>query len=100
MRIIKTTTLSAYWTAHAVTKRSLEHWVLVTKQLSWRTTSEVVATFPKAKALNGERVRFEVAGGNYRLITAFSFQYQIALIKFIGAHAEYDKIDALTVSQF
>ena len=42
----------------------------------------------------------EVAGGNYRLVAAFDFRRQIAFVKFIGTHAEYDRIDALTVSQF
>ncbi len=49
---------------------------------------------------NRERVRFEVAGGNYRLVAAFDFRRQIAFVKFIGTHAEYDRIDALTVSEF
>ncbi len=66
----------------------------------WATTDDVQRAFSKAKALNGERVRFEVAGGNYRMVVAFDFERQIAFIKFIGAHAEYDRIDALTVSQF
>jgi mRNA interferase HigB len=56
--------------------------------------------FPKAKTLNAERVRFEVAGGSYRLIVAFDFRRQIAYVKFIGTHAEYDAIDALTVSLY
>ncbi len=55
---------------------------------------------PKCKALNRERVRFEVAGGAHRLIVAFDFVRQVAFIKFVGTHAEYDRIDALTVSQF
>ena len=50
--------------------------------------------------LNGERVRFEVAGGDYRLIVAFNFAAEIAFVEFIGTHAEYDRVDALTVSQF
>jgi mRNA interferase HigB len=54
---------------------------------------------PGAVALNGERARFEVAG-NFRLIASFSFRHQIAFIKFIGTHAEYDKIDALTVAMY
>ena len=62
--------------------------------------ADVQAAFPKAKALNGERARFEVAGGNYRLIVAFNFRAGIAFIKFLGTHAEYDRIDALTVSIF
>ena len=44
--------------------------------------------------------RFEVAGGNYRLIASFDFRRQIVFVKFIGTHAEYDAIDALTVARF
>ena len=55
---------------------------------------------PNAKILNGERARFEIAGGNFRMIVALDFGRGIAFIKFIGTHAEYDRVDALTVSLF
>lgn len=55
---------------------------------------------PKSKILNRDRARFEVAGGDYRLIVAFDFRRQIAFVKFVGTHAEYDAIDALTVARF
>nr|WP_246413581.1 type II toxin-antitoxin system HigB family toxin [Martelella radicis] len=50
--------------------------------------------------LGTDRVRFEIAGGDYRLIAAFDFHRQAVFIKFIGTHAEYDRIDAHTVAQF
>ena len=62
--------------------------------------NDVQITVPGAVALNGERARFEIAGGNFRLIASFSFKHQIAFIKFIGTHAEYDKIDALTIARY
>jgi hypothetical protein len=34
------------------------------------------------------------------LVAAFDFRWQIAFLKFIGTHAEYDRVDALTASQF
>ena len=34
------------------------------------------------------------------MIVAFDFVRNIAFVKFIGSHAEYDRVDALTVSQF
>ncbi len=62
--------------------------------------NDVQSRWPKAKVLNGERVRFAISGGDYRLIVAVYFPARIVWIKFIGSHAEYDKIDALTVSAF
>lgn len=61
---------------------------------------DVRAAAPNAKILNGERARFEVAGGNHRMIVAFDFVKGIAFIKFVGTHAEYDRIDALNVALF
>ena len=55
---------------------------------------------PKSKVLNRERVRFEVAGGNYRLVVSFDFRRQVAFVKFIGTHSEYDRVDVLTISQY
>ncbi len=60
---------------------------------------DVQRAFPKAKVLNRERVRFEVAGGNYRLIAAFHFPSRAVYIKFIGTHADYDEIDPLTINR-
>lgn len=37
---------------------------------------------------------------NFRMICAFDFRREVAFVKFIGTHAEYDRIDALTVSKF
>lgn len=61
---------------------------------------DVRRAVPGAKVLNSERVRFEVAGGNFRMVVAIDFSAVIVFIKFIGTHAEYDRIDALTVSRF
>ena len=100
MNVIARGRLVDFWTAHPEAKASLERWHAVTSKATWQTTSDVQATFPKAKVLNAERVRFEVAGGNYRLVVAFHFEMQTVWVKFIGTHSEYDRIDALTVSMF
>lgn len=100
MRIIARSVLVQFAEKHADAKASLEIWHRLVKSAHWTSTDDIQRAAPKAKVLNGERVRFEVAGGNYRLIAAFDFRRQIAFVKFIGGHAEYDRIDALTVSQF
>lgn len=100
MNVIARRTLVAYWEQHPETKAPLSEWLLRAKAARWASMSDVVQAFPRAKALNGERARFAIAGGNYRLIVAFKFSAGVAFIKFIGTHAEYDRIDALTVERY
>src|SRR5262245_4688896 len=100
MQVIARNTLVGLWTAHPETKVALERWLKRVKAARWTSTAAVQGAAPKCKALISERVRFEVAGGNYRLVAAFDFPRQATFIKFIGTHAEYDRVDALTVSLF
>jgi mRNA interferase HigB len=100
MRIIARNVLVNFWTSHPEAKVSLERWYHLVKTASWNSPDDILRSSPRAKVLNRDRVRFEIAGGNYRLVAAFDFRRQIAFVKFIRTHTEYDRIDALTVSQF
>ena len=100
MRVIARNTLVDFWSRHPEAKVPLERWYKLVRAAHWRAPDDVQRAAPKSKVLNRERVRFEVAGGNYRLVAAFDFRRQVAFVKFIGTHGEYDRIDALTVSQF
>ena len=100
MRVIARQTLVKFWSNHPEAKVALERWYRLVIAAHWTSTDEIQRAAPKCKVLNRERIRFEVAGGNYRLIAAFDFRRQIAFVKFIGTHAEYDRVDALTISQF
>jgi mRNA interferase HigB len=100
MRVIAKSALVRFAEQHPEARPSLGRWHALFRAVHWQSSHDVQRTAPKAKVLNGERVRFEVAGGNYRMIIAFDFRRQIAFVKFVGSHADYDKIDALTVSQF
>jgi mRNA interferase HigB len=100
MRVIARSTIVEFWRRHPETKVALERWYTLVRAAHWSSAHEVQRAAPKAKVLNRERVRFEIAGGNYRLVVAFDFRRQVAFLKFIGTHAEYDRINALTISQF
>jgi mRNA interferase HigB len=100
MRVIARNVLVNFSDRHPEAKAAVERWYRLVRAAKWTSTDDIQKAAPKAKVLNRERVRFEVAGGNYRLVAAFDFRRQIAFVKFMGTHAEYDRIDALTVSQF
>ena len=100
MRVIARRVLVDFWGEHPEVKVSLERWHTLVRAARWTSTDEVQKAAPKAKVLNRERVRFEVAGGNYRLVAAFDFRRQVAFVTFVGTQAEYDRVDALTVTRF
>ena len=100
MRIIAWNVLSSYAERHPETRGPLQRWRALVKSSKWNSMDDLRLAAPNAKILNRERARFKIAGGNFRMVVAFDFLRAIAFVKFIGIHAEYDRIDALTVSQF
>jgi mRNA interferase HigB len=100
MRVIAKSNIVAFYSVNPKSKPSLERWLGLVKAAQWSSMDDLRTACSNAVVLNGERAKFEIGGGNFRLICAFHFPAQIAYVKFIGTHAEYDKVDALTVSQF
>ena len=100
MRVIRIDTLRAFWSSHQTAEKGLRYWYSRADKETWSSTTEVQAAFPKAKVLNAERVRFQITGGKYRLIAAFDFRHAVCWIKFIGTHAEYNKVNALTIDLY
>lgn len=98
MRIVAQSSLQDFWQTHPETETALRLWLAVARRATWQSMGEVQARWPKSKVLN--RVRFQIAGGDYRLICEIQFRAGICWIKFIGTHAQYDRIDALTVDIF
>ena len=47
--------------------------------------------------LADNRVIFDISGNKYRLIAHVAYRHQRVLIKFIGTHAEYDRINPETM---
>ena len=53
--------------------------------------------YRNASFIAGNRVVFNIKGNKYRLIVAIAYRFGALYIKFIGTHAEYDKVSAKTV---
>ena len=97
MRIIAKRTLRDFWTKHADSEQQLKAWYRETEKTEWENINDLKKDYPSASILQENRIVFNIKGNNYRLIVKFSFEYQICWIRFIGTHAEYDKIDANTI---
>jgi len=72
----------------------LKSWYREAERANWQNMNELKAEYPSASILQDSRIVFNIKGNHYRLIVKINFEYQICWIRFIGTHAEYDKIDA------
>lgn len=97
MRVIARKTLKNFWGKHADAEQPLKAWFHETKTAHWKSFKDIKARFRSADVLPGNRVVFNLKGNTYRLIVQLHYNTSIAFIRFVGTHAEYDKIDARTI---
>jgi mRNA interferase HigB len=64
----------------------------------WRTPADVVREYANASIVGSDRAVFNIKGNSYRLVVAINYAHQIVFIKWIGSHANYDKIDVKMVN--
>jgi mRNA interferase HigB len=72
----------------------LRAWYTEARRANWRSPQDVKALYRTASILRSNRVAFNVKGNTYRLVVAVKYEFQVVYIRFIGTHAEYDKIKA------
>lgn len=93
-RIFAKGTLRDYWEKHPDSEQYLKTWFDTAMSSTWKTPNDVKLTYATASILKDSRVVFNIKGNSYRLVVKFNFEKQWAFIRFIGTHAEYDRIDA------
>jgi mRNA interferase HigB len=99
MQIIAKSTLRAFWERHPQARVPLGVWHAVVSRADWSGPADVKRMFgANVDFVSDNRVIFDIAGNKYRLIVHISYPYKRLLVKFVGTHAEYDKIDPETVS--
>lgn len=97
MRIIAKKTLREFWIRHKDCEEQLKAWFQETSNCEWINSNDVKNDYPSASILGDNRIVFNIKGNHYRLIIKINYDYQMIWIRFIGTHAEYDKIDATKI---
>lgn len=72
-------------------------WHRQTLQADWASPADLKREISSASILKDSRVVFNVAGNKYRIVAWINYPYRVVYVRFIGTHAEYDRIDAQTV---
>jgi len=92
MRIIAKSTLVAYYTKNPQSKSALEDWFEKTKEAEWKNFSDIKKTFNTVSSVGNNQYVFNIKGNDYRLVVLIKFTVSHVLIRFVGTHAEYDRI--------
>jgi mRNA interferase HigB len=94
LRIIAKRILRDFWSVHSDSEQQLLAWFRETEKATWKSLNDLKKEYPSASILKDNRVVFNIKGNKYRLIVKFNLEYQLCRIRFVGTHAEYDKINA------
>ena len=97
MRVISKRTLREFWIRHNDSKSALESWYNEAKKAIWKSPVDLKKEYPDASIIANNRVIFNIKGNQYRLIVKINYSYGLVWIRFIGTHAEYDKVNAKTI---
>jgi mRNA interferase HigB len=94
VRIIAKRTLSEFWERYASAEGPLRDWHYKLRKLDLDTPAQIKEHFPDASILPNNRVVFSIKHNDYRLVVRVFYPGSVVYVRFVGTHAEYDRINA------
>jgi mRNA interferase HigB len=78
-------------------KAALDAWFDEVRKAHWTSAADVKRLYSTASIISADRVVFNIKGNDYRLVVAVDYEKGIVWIKWVGSHADYDRIDVKEV---
>ena len=75
----------------------MEDWFHKVRNAEWTCFADIRQMFRSADTIGNQRFVFNIKCNHHRLIAIVKFTIKTVFIRFIGTHAEYDRIDAKNV---
>jgi mRNA interferase HigB len=102
MRLITAKTIEGFARAHADARQALADWIAVVQAARWTSAADLQRSVPGARPIADKRLVFNIQGNKYRIVCDVQYadaaHNGIVRVHFIGTHAEYDKIEAASVT--
>jgi|ERR1700688_3646406 mRNA interferase HigB len=93
MRIIAKGTLRDFWEGFPDAEEPLQAWYREVEKEDWDEPAKLKEKYRNASIIKGSRVVFNIKGNDYRLVVKINYQYRVVYVRFVGTHAEYDKVN-------
>ena len=100
MRVIARRTLKAFIESrpeYGDARQPVLAWYRQVLRADWASPVDVKRDVVTASILKDGRVVFNIAGNKYRVVVWINYPYRVVYVRFIGTHAQYDRIDAQTI---
>ena len=99
MQVISRRRLREFWKIYPHAERPLLASYKIASKVTWSGPADVKRQFGANVDFVGDnRAIFDIGGNKYRLIVRIAYApFNRVLVKFVGTHEEYDKIDPETV---
>jgi len=93
MNVISKKVLLEFGKRNADAKDALLTWFIESKKSNWESPQDIKDNYKSASFLKNNMVIFNIKGNRYRLVTKVAYNTKTVFIKWIGTHAEYNKIN-------
>ena len=97
MRIIALSRLREFWRRHPAAEKPIRNWYAEASRADWKSPAQIKTAHGSASFIAGNRVVFNIKGNAYRLVLAVHYDRGLMFVRFVGTHADYDRIDAETI---
>jgi mRNA interferase HigB len=98
VQVIAKRTLREFWLRHPAAEVPLKLWYARAMRARWVRPADLKDQFgTTVDFVGGNRAIFDIGGNKYRLVVKIDYGVGLVLIRFVGVHAAYDRIDARTV---
>lgn len=92
MVIISKTILNEFGLQYTGAAAALNEWYAIVKAADWKSLVDVKQTFNSVDYVGNDHYVFNIKGNHYRLVAMIFFDKRTLFIRFVGTHAQYDKI--------
>ena len=94
MQVIAKRVLRDFWANHHQAEAPLRAWFVSASKADWSSPQDIKDAFGSTvDFVSDNRVIFDIGGNKFRLIVHISYRFKRVLIKFVGSHNDYNRIN-------
>lgn len=91
MKLLGRRLLTDFATEHSDSRKRLAVLMNTIENAAWESPHDIKRQYPKASVVNDGNIVFDLCHNKYRVWVHVDYVCQLALVKNIGTHKEYDK---------